>query len=561
MSSHMGKAGKVAGMRGRLRTAVMAVVALLASQPPLFLLAFTGLAAMTTIYQVRYPISSGMDFHYHLMTAAMNARSHAEPVRALYRSINPLDANTLIYTVAYPFEKLTNPIRAFQIACTILFYVGHPFGCAYALVRSGRSPWGSLLAFPLLFGLTSFAGGYWPFLVGTAFIAPALAEMRVMHLTSGRAARNAGIACAVLATLTFLSHAIVYGWLAFLLAFYTLVLMGQGFGLSGLGAPLHGLRRAFWIGVKSLGAITPSVLIAGRWYWSVIYGSASVTETLRLPPEPEPGMPDRLARTIGYLAPTTGESEYAFVAALGIVVLVALIAGERRREKGLPIFEIAFALTLLSFVLTPFWYHYESIAPRQFDLAMLALPCVLFPRVPRLRSFNGFAIALVVAFSFFRLRAVGDQLQRLNTEDFSGLRKISRECKNLIPKDGAIHMLAYANARGGVVPFRSAAAHQAHETLAAMCGLETPVYDTEVYPHNLLPLRYVRKMPAPVTFVDTHGWYKNPNVLASFDYVLIHGWTRPPQDEQAAREVATLVMREGDFELWRKNVFTPAPRP
>ncbi len=545
----------------RFGAAFRALMAALGSQPTLFLLAFTALAMMTTIYQVRYPLAPGMDFHYHLMTAAMNGRSHAEPVRALYRSINSLDANTLIYTVAYPFEKVTDAIRAFQIACTIVFYVGHPLGCAYALARSGRSPWGSLLAFPLLFGLTSFAGGYWPFLAGTAFIAPALAEMRVMHEARGRAARRAGIACAVFATLTFLSHAIVYGWLALLLAFYTLCVMAQRFGLSGLGSPQSGLRRAFWVGAKSLGAIAPSVLVAGRWYWSVIYGSASVSETLRLPPEPEPTMPDRLARTFGYLAPTTNANEYPLVAALGIVVALALVAGERKREKGLPVFEMAFVLTLLSFVLTPFWYHYESIAPRQFDLAMLALPCVLFPRVPRLRSVSGFAIAVVFAFSFYRLRTLGDQLRLLNTEDLSGLRNISRECKNLIPRDGAIHMLAYANGRNSVVPFRSAAAHQAHETLAAMCGLETPVYDTEIYPHNLLPLRYTKRMPAPVTFVDTRQWYKNPIVLSHFDYVLVHGWLRPPVEEQGAKEVATLVMRSGEYELWRKNDFTPVPAP
>ena len=83
------------------------------------------------------------------MNAAMNARSSSEPVRGLYQSINPFDSNTLLYTVAYPFEKITTPVRAFQIALLIMYYVGYPFGCAYALIRTGRSPWGALLAFPL----------------------------------------------------------------------------------------------------------------------------------------------------------------------------------------------------------------------------------------------------------------------------------------------------------------------------------------------------------------------------------------------------------------------------
>ena len=96
--------------------------------------------------------------------------------------------------------------------------------------------------------------------------------------------------------------------------------------------------------------------------------------------------------------------------------------------------------------------------------------------------------------------------------------------------------------------------HQVHETLAALCAVETPVYDTTVFPHNLLPLRYRGAMPAPVTIIEMNqNWYQWPGLWDKFDLVLTAGWTPTPADLQALEPLATPVSTAGVFTLYRRR--------
>jgi hypothetical protein len=518
-----------------------------------FAVAFTVLALLTIVIHARNPLSSGLDFHYHLTNAAINGRASGELVARLYRPINPLDANTLLYSIAYPFEKVTNPLRAFQIACTIAYYVGYPLGCAYALRRVGRSPWGALLAFPVCYGLTSISGGFWPFLTSSALMAPALAEIEVLHRSTGRAAWRAGIACAVFCALSFLGHAMVYGWTALMLALHTVVVMGFKFGRDGVFAPLHGLRRAFWVGLKSLAVIAPSACLVIAWYWRVMFGGAKAAAGLNLPKPVEPPMASKLFDTLHYLAPTRGEHEYLYLALLVIVVLGALVYGERSQRRAAPVaFERTFLVTALSFVVFPVWFEFEPTAPRQFDLAVLLLPLVLFPSAPRWPNRASLAAAVLFVFCVLRVLYVGEQLSILNRVDLAGLREGAEICHNTIRRDRAYKM-AYVDGQTVSVAFKSSPTVQSHETFASLCGLETPVYDTQIYPHNLLPLRYVSTISAPVTIIEhPYRWWTHPNLWTNFDYVLLHGVQMSPSDRAQVGALAKLVVKSGQYELWER---------
>jgi hypothetical protein len=523
------------------------------AQPPLFLAAFATLALVTARIQYLYPLSPGLDFHYHLMCAAMNGRSSAEPLSALYYAVEPYGANTLLYSISYPFEKVTDPVRAFQIACTIAYYIGYPLGCAYALIRTGRSPWGSLLAFPLSHGLTSMASGYWTFLTAASFIAPAMAEMEIFLGTSGRRARVAGIACAVFCVLAFLGHATVFGVLSLLLAIHTLTVIGVDLKTTMFVSLRSALVRALRTGLGAVLVILPASLVFVRWYWHVTYGSAKAPGAITIAQPPEPAMSAKLFNTVDFLAPTKAENEHLYMALLGIVVLGALVYGARRIATRSSIFERSFLLMALSFVLFPAWFHHEAVASRQFDLTILLLPLVLYPAPVKLRGGAGLSVVLLFAFSLLRVRAVGEQLRILNEVDFGGLLRTAETCKRVVPHD-RVSKLAFVNGKVSSVAFRSGATRQLHETLAAQCGLETPVYDTQVYPHNLVPLRYVGAMPAPVTIIEnTTQWYLYPDLWKNFEYVLVNGWTMTPADDAALSKRAQLVAKYGDFQLWGRK--------
>ena len=114
--------------------------------------------------------------------------------------------------------------------------------------------------------------------------------------------------------------------------------------------------------------------------------------------------------------------------------------------------------------------------------------------------------------------------------------------------------MAYVNARTGATAFRSGASNQSHETFAAICGIDTPVYDTQIYPHNLLPLRYKGAIPAPVTIIDSaHMWWDYPNLWKNFDYVLVRGWMMSKAEDALVSQHAQLIVKYGQYELWGRK--------
>jgi hypothetical protein len=507
-----------------------------------FALAFVALAAMTVRMHAMSPLGPGQDHHFHLLVAAIHGMASDHPVKALYAPMSPLDANTLLYSVAWPFEKIASPVTAFQIATLLLVYLGFPIGVAYALTRAGRSPWGALLAFPIVYTCnTWFNGGFYPFLSAAGFFVAAIAEHDVLMRCDGhdaRVAKRVGVTCAALCALTFVAHAHVYAWLVCLLALRALLAMN--------------VRAA----LRSLAVVAPSGALLALWYARSGRDAPVRTE----PPlvDSQGLLSDKLHNLITLTLPTRDEDAFLHVAVFLLLVLGVLLlvrrgpARDGRTRSGLT-FELCILVTAASYFVLPAVRHGGTVAQRQLDIALWLLPLVLFPsRVP-LRSVGAIAVAAVAVFSVWRMSHFSDYLRRLNDDDYRGLLEVSDACKRIAPRDRAA-TLAFATSNEQSKYWQSLGPQQSHETLAAVCGLETPVYDTAFYPHSLQPLRYRGRISAPVTILnDATRWYERPGIFDDFDFVLVKGWNAAPDEEPNVRARADLVASAGDYQLWRRH--------
>jgi hypothetical protein len=87
--------------------------------------------------------------------------------------------------------------------------------------------------------------------------------------------------------------------------------------------------------------------------------------------------------------------------------------------------------------------------------------------------------------------------------------------------------------------------------VAALCGIDTPIYDPKIYPHNFLPLRY-RSMPQPVTIVMGAAPYWTHAQAWRFEYVLIErGVGEPPAGSPASGHER--IAAYGTFQLWQRR--------
>jgi hypothetical protein len=518
-----------------------------------FALSFAVLAAMTLRMHARSPLGPGQDHHFHLLVAAINGMPSAHPVKALYAPISPLVPNTLVYFVAYPFEKMLGPVAAFQMAAVITVYLGFPLAVAYALARVGRPPWGALLAFPIVYTCnTWFNGGFYPFLSASGFVVIAIAEHDVMLRSEGRAARRAGVTCAVACVLTFLAHGHAYAWLMGLLAMTTLFAIARRSSADAFALPRRAARASARIAARSLLLAAPSVALFVIWYARLPVAPMRVDPPLV---EAQGLLSDKLHNVITLMLPTRAEDAFFHLTVFVVLILGVLVLVRRTEPRASTslTFEICLVVTAASFFVLPAVRHGQTIAQRQLDIALWLLPLVVFPSRVRWPSAGAIAVVAVLAFSIWRMQHFAEYLRRLDDDDYRGLIEVSDACKKIAPTDRAA-TLAFVNEHEQSAFWQSLGPQQSHETLAAVCGLETPVYDTNVYPHDMQPLRYRGRISAPVTILrDANKWYERPGLFRDFDLVLVKGWIATPDDDQALRARADLVAQSGDYQLWRRR--------
>lgn len=531
----------------------------------MFCALFVALAVATIAGHWRVPFGPGQDYHYHLMVAAMNARSASDPVAALYHPLSWFDANTLIYRVAWPFEKLFDPSRAFSLALMLELYVGFPLAVAYALKRTGRAPWGALFAFVAVYCKSWSINGYVPFLTGSTWMVLALAEWSVLFDRPEQEPRKNIVRGALFTVAMFLAHGHVYAWTTALLGLFTVFAMVAAVASSARSDIRAGLARAWLIAWRSLVTIGPSLLLFGLWYLRTHSGSAAAQSNHALVPY-SPTIEAKSMGLISYFIHTRAEHEFHFFAAMIVVVLAGLIVGRRSTGRG-PWFELFAVLSLWSYFLLPESVTGQSISPRHIDIAFWAIPLVLWPTdestieraadAPKPASWRRPALEYLLATLLFvfcvgRVRNLTGVLENAARLETGPLMQLVEPCRRA--RRTPFSVLAHAPMTRESNVLHSPTMHQVHESLAAMCGVETPVYDTSVFPHNLLPLRYRGAMPAPpIVFERDPAWYANPTVWEKFDLVLTSNWTPSSFDEQQLATRAELVTTAGVFRLYRRR--------
>jgi hypothetical protein len=526
------------------------------SSQVLFFIAFAALAISAIRTSIASPLGTGQDFNYHLMSASLAARgwSGDPTVTSLYHTINPTDSNTLLYTLLFPLEKLFAPVDAFKLGLGLLYFVGFPAACAAALSILRRPLWPALLAFPLCYVKSLVSGGYLPFVTAAPFFVLSIALFhRVLSDASERGApeiyrapaRTWTWAAMLACTLVFLGHGHMHAWLMVVLAFITLWAMGQAFIRELAFSPGRALLACLKVGLRALALVGPSLVLFAFWYARTHMGAHTAKSAPWLPSH-DTGQA-KLTTILPLLTQLRGEEEYTWIAALaGVSLLAFLLAG--RRDERLPSAEIAFFLTVGSYFLLPWTVTQQAIGSRQLDIALWLLPLVVYPRVvARAPVRHAIVAAAMTWFAFARTNVFTKQLHVFQSE-MAGLYDMARPCP-VVPAE-----MAYVTYGTDSEVWFAQTFHQSHETLAAMCKIDTPVYDAQIYPHNLLPLRYKGALPAPVTIlVSPNGWYKHPRLWENFELVLVHNWTGSPEQIEEARTYADRIRISGKWQLWRRR--------
>jgi hypothetical protein len=523
----------------------------------IFWAAFAVLALVSFVTVIANPIGPGQDFNFHLMSASIAARGWAgdAAVNALYHRVNPTDCNTLLYTVLFPFELLLGPVRGFAVGLGLFYFIGYPAACAGALAILRRPLWGALLAFPLCWVRTYCYGGFMPFVSAAPLFVLTLALFHrclsdaaehgiapIATRTKRRRMAAAMAACALL----FLAHAHVHGWLLVVLASITLWAMAQTSVELAPFAPASALRAAVITGLRALAIVVPSLLLFASWWYRRSHGAHGVAPA---PPLPSPDTArEKLDYAYRALVQIRADAEYTWAAALIVVVVVGYLLSARNRER-LPSPEIAFLVTLASCFVLPFAVNGQGFGARQIDLTQWLLPLVVIARPPERARFRyGLVVALVAVFALGRTLFVAKYMRAFQAE-VAGLFDMARPCP---ASDGE---LAYVTFGREPASWRSESLHQSHETLAALCRIDTPVYDTLVYPFSLQPLRYKGALPAPVTILtdDNARWYAHPRLWEDFDVVLVRNWEPTPEALAEAETYATRIRMSGTWQLWQRK--------
>ncbi len=558
------------------RAFVAPVIAALRAQP-VFAALFAVLALATIVGHWASPIGPGQDYHFHLMSASLNARPSSDPVAALYHPISWFDANTLIYRIAWPFEKVLDPVRAFGLAVLVAFYLGFPTAVAYSLHRSGRPPWAALFAFPFVYCKAWSINGFVPFYSSATFMVLTLGEFDALFERRDAHWRTAAWRGALFAVLLFLAHGHVYAWTTVSLGLFTVIACVRDLSSLRVDGARAAMKRALSTALRSLVTIGPSLTLFALWYMRTHRGAAAAQSNTTLVPV-NPSIEQKFLALPAYFIHTRAETEAAFT--VGLLLVAFAIALFARRKLGRASWFEAFALlSMASYFALPESINAQTIGPRHVDIAFWTIPLALWasdsrskrearttasetgdaepatakpPRFWQRPAIEWALILLVFSFSFARIRHITKILGNAYTRELGPIVALAEPCRRA--RRTPFSTLGYATMTRESNILHSPHFHQTHETLAALCGVETPVYDSTIYPHNLLPLRYRATMPAPVMVIERDpGWYNNALLWQKYDLVLTAEWTPTPDDEARLAQIAELVGTSGTFRLYRRK--------
>jgi hypothetical protein len=372
----------------------------------------------------------------------------------------------------------------------------------------------------------------------------------------------------------------VYAWTTVLLGLFTLVTVARDLSRIPVDGAKTAAKRAFETAWRSLVTIGPSLVLFAHWTFRIQRATAAAQPNTTLQSVPST-VENKLLSLWAYFVHTRAANEFRDVVWFALVVLAMLLLGRRetitasssgdstqpRLSQRGPWFELFTLLSLVSFFVLPETVNAQSIGPRHIDMALWMLPLTLWPTdastaarsadAPRVSAWKRptreyLLVAIVFSFTWTRVRDVTAELSKAYTHETAPLLALREPC--LRARRTPFSVLGAVAMTRESAWLHSPHMHQAHETVAALCGVETPVYNTMVFPYIFLPLRYRVPMPAPVYILERDpGWYGNALLWQKFDLVLTISWTPTAADEEPLNRVAELVATSGPYRLYRRR--------
>lgn len=529
---------------------------------------FGAMLLWTVIVQFRSPIGPGQDHPYHMYAASIFARSRAEGALSMYYpGATELSSNVLLYYVAIPFVKLFGPLYGMTVTLTIMYFAGYPLACAFALRTLGRSPWGAIVAFPVLFNKSWSQGGFLPFLS----IAPLMVLSIALYSRSWNPERTLRqratdtAITAVLAVLGFFAHSHAFVFLGCSLGILTVT-----HSIGALFETRHSLRTRFALALAQATAAIPMILPSALlgYYWP---GRRAVGTTYPLfswHTLEAVNYQEKLQTLWITLTHLPTKYEVLTVGVIFTAIVVVLVLAPRPTAPRAP-FETTLAFALGTFLILPDLLNGQAVATRHIDFALWMLPMVLIPfdsaiaapstepraadeNAPRITAANlkvWALIAFVVVASIKRTSQFHSALESMRVGYTAPLLRVAQQCRSTRAATGAaLPRIGHMLITQATPYFHSTTLNQAHLTVAAICALDAETFG----PDTVVPLRYQRVaqpfIGAVIAPID--DWATNDGVWVRFDYVLATIEPSPPTFE-GVDGAPRLVARHGPFALFR----------
>jgi hypothetical protein len=509
-----------------------------------FLVCFASAVVITSwlLATNRYLPGQDYSYHAHCSRVWLDAGRAGSPY-AGYEPTHALEANTLMYSTAGLLSHLGSSYGAFRFV-QAYYFLGLPLACLYALRALDRSPWGSLLAFPLCY-TEVFAAGY----ANMAFASPTfiLALVEYRRFTQEISWRR-GVIVAVLFAAVFLSHAHVYLWLGGLVVLYTVAIFVERVFIAS--TPRVTLRSLLVFVGGAAATAVPSLMLFARWYGRGYGRGNSVgasgndmafQKTMEWTPLPQKFM----AGALQAFSSTTNKLEVVHILSLGLLVMFSMALARSARDRSAPLPELAILVTVVSFFLLPDAIALQMVAVRQWYFVFWLLPLVVVPVPLRFGPVKSVAvIAALLGWTASRMSVLTGHLQHFKNEEMAGFEQVVRAAPRV---PGLTVAYAAVNARSKY--WLTSPMYHSYGFLSAERGYDGPLEYSDA--RSVVPVRYAKGPPRPVKHLyGSTQWLLDP-VIWQYDLILVYRWSPTPSQQQAARERGTLVATAGDWQLWQ----------
>lgn len=510
-----------------------------------FAACFIGCCLLTVWLLVTNKYYPGQDISYHAHCSRVWLEAgKVGTAFERYEPSHPLEANTLMYSVAGILGHVGSSFSAYRFVQSY-YFLGLPLACLYAARALGRSPWGSLLAFPLSYTEVMGAG-----YANMCFAAPTfiLALIEYRRFTQKPSLRR-GVVVALLFAATFLSHAHVYLWLGALVLLYSLCVLAQRTwqAASGGGSDFRS------VAVLTLGALAtavPSLVLFARWYVRGYGAGNSIGgqgngRSFDTQMDWAPIAQKFQAGWLQAFHSTLSIWEVHFLIALVLLVLFALGMARAGRDRSVPLPELAVIASIVSYYLLPDSIAGQMVAVRQWYFVYWLLPLVIVP-IPLSRGAwqSVVVTTAILVWTSLRMGLLVQYMQRFTNEEMAGFDKIVAAA----PRQPGLNV-AYAAVNARSRYWITSPMYHSYGFLDAQRSYDGPVEYSDS--RSVAPVRYKAGPPFPVKHLyNNPNWPLDPGIW-QYDLVLVYRWVPTPAQEKAARDHADLVASAGEWQLWR----------